>query len=159
MDIKSVRGSGDLHSAVPDEYQRLAEGCGTASLLPCLDWIPTLPAAATAQEFRKQAIQKRIGDPACRKKTPRIGDFENCGAHEEDAESSSSSGDHSCDITPSKAHSCWHWHWPWPLAAEAARPPVPRPLADAATRHRGSRRPAGPDTGVPPVQPLSGLCR
>lgn len=67
------------------------------------------------------------------------------------AECSASPGDHSCDITPLKAHSCWHW--PWPPAAEQARPPVPRPQADAITRHPGSRRSTGPDAGVRPLQP------
>lgn len=75
----------------------------------------------------------------------------------ERTECSSSSGDHSCDITPSQARSCWHW--PWPLAAEQSRPPVPGPQADAATRHPGSRRAADPDAGVRPRQPPPGLCR
>jgi hypothetical protein len=62
-----------------------------------------------------------IASPVKRKMATRIGNFESCGVHEERTECSSSSGGHSCDITPSQAHSCWRW--PWPLAAEEARPP------------------------------------
>jgi hypothetical protein len=86
-----------------------------------------------------------IASPVKRKMATRIGNFENCGVHEERTECSSSSGDHSCDITPSQAHSCWRW--PRPLAWEEARPPVSRPLS----RRRYSSSPI-PSFRRPPTQ-------
>ena len=87
-----------------------------------------------SKQFKKQEL---AASAVKRKMATRIGDFENCCVHEERTECSSSSEGHSCDITPSQAHSCWRW--PWPLAAEEARPPVPRPLSRR--RHSPSRIP------------------
>jgi hypothetical protein len=94
--------------------------------------------ATTRPEDKSFKKQEPAISPAGRKMTLRIGDLENCDAHLVRAECGASSGDHSCDITPSRRS-----RWPWPLATEAARPPAsaPKPTPPVVT----------PDPVLPPA--------